>query len=108
MFFERIERELTDGEPWSAFPVNRMEWSNQHRDYWEMEKTQKPTSTHKPLRTNLRFWRNWGFWKWLFSGKQVQYVTLNSSENKAGETLNASRLRRETLIQRSLPHKKSN
>ncbi len=86
MFFERIERELTDGEPWSAFPVNRMEWSDQHRDYWEIENTQKPTSTHKPLRTNLRFWRNWGFWKWLFSGKQVQYVTLNSSENRAGET----------------------
>jgi len=70
MFFERIERELTDGEPWSAFPVNRMDWSDQKRDCWEVENRQKHTSTHRPLTANLISWRNWAFWKWLPSGKQ--------------------------------------
>ncbi len=71
MFFERIERELTDGEPWSPFPVNRMESSEQKRDRWEVENREQHISTHRPLTANLIFWRNWTFWKWFSSGKQV-------------------------------------
>ncbi|MBR8836456.1 MAG: hypothetical protein DSM106950_21165 [Stigonema ocellatum SAG 48.90 = DSM 106950] len=69
--FEQMERELTDGEPWSPYSLHRMEWSDHRRDCWEIENTQKPISTRRPLINHLKFWRNWVFWKWVFSAKQV-------------------------------------
>ncbi len=71
MFFERAERELTKEEPWSTSPVDRMRWSEQPQDCWQMENMQKSASTSKSLGTHLRFWRDKLFWRWLFSHKQV-------------------------------------
>ncbi|GET41032.1 hypothetical protein [Microseira wollei] len=40
MFFERIERELTAGEPWGEESFNQVEPSWEIRDFWEIESRQ--------------------------------------------------------------------
>ena len=36
MWFERIEREISDGEPWAQSSINRMEWGGEKGDRWEV------------------------------------------------------------------------
>lgn len=71
MLFQRIERELADGEPWDFLSVNRMEWGSERQDYETIKSREKPTFDHGLLMPNFRFWQNWAFWKRLFPVKQV-------------------------------------
>ncbi|ARV57423.1 hypothetical protein BZZ01_01170 [Nostocales cyanobacterium HT-58-2] len=61
--FERIERELADGEPWSAFSINRMEWGGETRDCWE----DKSSSQKEPSQPRLRIprFKFWYYIPWL-------------------------------------------
>lgn len=71
MFFERVERELTNNEPWSPIPVDRTQLGDQPQDCWQVESTEKPHVISKPVINYPKWWRNTVFWKWLFSDKQV-------------------------------------
>jgi hypothetical protein len=57
MWFERIEREISDGEPWAEFSINRMEWGGETHDCWEVKSSsEKQPSRHWFRIQNLKFW----------------------------------------------------
>ena len=56
MYFKQIERELMEGEPWAAHPIERIDYCYQMRDLWEIENKQKHTFRQ-------RLWRAWLSWK---------------------------------------------
>ncbi len=66
MLFKHIERELMEGEPWAAHPIERIEYDYQMRDFWEVESKQKHTFRKRLLMINPRHWRAWLSWKSLF------------------------------------------
>ena len=66
MLFERIERELADGEFWDSLSMNRIEYASERLDTWEIKSIEKQTYRQRFLMPNFRFWRNWTNWKRLF------------------------------------------
>jgi hypothetical protein len=62
MLFQRIERELAEGEAWEALSLNRLEWEPQEHDCWEVE-SRRQQITYK---WNFRLGHNFLFAKRLF------------------------------------------
>ncbi len=60
MLFQRIERELAEGEAWEALSLNRLEWERQKHDCWEVESRRQQTFTY---RWYLRLWHDFPFAK---------------------------------------------
>lgn len=59
MWFERIEREISDGEPWAEFLVNRMEWGGETRDCCEVNSSSKKQPSRRWLqRPKFKFWHS--------------------------------------------------
>lgn len=59
MLFERIERELADGEPWAGRPINRAEWGEQIRDCWEIDTRRTQELKHSEISLANRHRRSW-------------------------------------------------
>ncbi|BAZ21237.1 hypothetical protein NIES4073_21150 [Kalymmatonema gypsitolerans NIES-4073] len=59
MWFERIEREISDGEPWAEFSINRMEWGGEKRDCWELNSSSEKQLSKRWFRIqNFKFLQN--------------------------------------------------
>lgn len=59
MWFDSIEREISDGEPWAEFSINRMEWGGKRRDCWELNSSsEKQPSRHWLRIQNFQFLQN--------------------------------------------------
>lgn len=59
MWFERIEREISDGESWGEFSINRMEWGGEKRDCWELNSSSEKQPSKRWFRIqNFKFLQN--------------------------------------------------
>jgi hypothetical protein len=57
MLLEYIEREILDGEPWSAYSLNYLDLGGEIRDSWEKKNSDREQTTKRKLwRPKLTFW----------------------------------------------------
>lgn len=59
MWFEPIEREISDGEPWAEYSINRMQWGGERRDCWELNSSSEKQPSKRWFRIqNFKFLQN--------------------------------------------------
>lgn len=59
MWFERPEREITDGEPWSEFSGHKIEWGGERQNNKEVDCSRQKQPSKRWFKISLvKYWHN--------------------------------------------------